>query len=111
MGTRPERVQPRYVLPETTLLAALGCADLLVSTFLIGSRRAWEANPLMAVVLADHGPWAFAAVKALSLSVPLAIAEWARRRSPAFVVSALRIAAIVYAAALAFALARLATAA
>src|SRR5579871_6499510 len=86
----------RYVLPETTALALIGCADLLATIYLIATRRAHEANPLFGPVLDRYGPAGFALAKALLLGVPLVIAEMARRRNPTFVRRALRIGIAAY---------------
>ena len=85
-----------YVLPETTALVAIGCLDLLLTIYLIATRQAMEANPLMQAVGRATGVWGFVAVKALMLAVPLTIAEYARRHNPQFVRSALRMGLILY---------------
>src|SRR5438105_2321576 len=94
----PESSAPseRYVLPETTVMAVIGCIDLLTTVYLIGSGEAREANPLFAQLLWMLGPRAFVAAKALLLAGPLTVAEMARRRNPIFVRAALRIGIILY---------------
>ncbi len=100
--------EPRsnYVLPETTAVALIGGADLLSTVYLVATRHAYEANPLMASVLHSFGPWGFAFAKFLALAIPLSIAEYARRYRPAFVRSALRVAIAVYVGAYALAFIR-----
>lgn len=85
-----------YVLPETTLLAVIGLADLLSTVYWIATGHAVEANPFMGRVLRTLGPWGFSILKAVLLGGPLAIAEWARRRHPRFVRWALRAAIVLY---------------
>lgn len=93
--TAPAR-QPRYVLPETVAIAAVGGADLLWTVYLLASGEAYEANPLMASILHAWGPGGFVLAKALLLAVPLTVAEGARHRHPAFVRGALRVALALY---------------
>jgi hypothetical protein len=90
------RTPSRYVLPETTLLAVIGCVDLLSTIYLVATQQAIEANPLMSGILRLFGPLGFIAVKALLLAVPLTIVEIARPRHPRFVRSALRFAIVLY---------------
>jgi hypothetical protein len=97
---------PDYVLPETTLIALIGGADLLSTAYLLTTEQAQEANPLMAAVLHAYGPWGFAFAKFLALAVPLSVAEFARRYRPGFVRSALRIAIAAYIVAYALAFIR-----
>ncbi|MGC8666980.1 MAG: DUF5658 family protein [Chthonomonadales bacterium] len=85
-----------YVLPETTILAAVGLADLLSTVYWIATGHAMEANPFMAGVLKALGPWGFSLLKAALLGGPLAVAEWARHRHPRFVRWALRAAIVLY---------------
>ncbi len=92
-----------HVLPETRAIAVLGCFDLLATVFLLGTRRAMEANPLATVMLAHFGPAGFALFKAMALAVPLTIAELARRKRPIFVQKALRIGLYAYLVLLLFA--------
>src|SRR2546423_9516631 len=86
----------RFVLPETVILASVGCLDLMYTIYLLGSGQAWEANPLMASVLHNAGPPAFVAVKGLLLGGPLVIAEFARREREPFVRGALRVGIFLY---------------
>jgi len=96
----PEHLNARtpsvYVLPETTLLAVIGCVDLVSTAYLIATNQATEANPLMAGVLHIFGPRGLVAAKALLLAVPLTIAEFARKQRPRFVRNALRVAILLY---------------
>ena len=89
-GKRP------YVLPETTILALIGCLDLLSTVYLVATKRAVEANPLFGVLLQVTGPWGFVLFKALFLAIPLTVAELARRHNEPFVRSALRMGIILY---------------
>src|SRR5689334_3154180 len=103
---RPEQrrdPKPGFVLPETTLLALLGCVDLLSTIYFLATGQAREANPLMQSVLVQTGPKGFVLVKALFLGGPLVIAEIARREHPEFVRKALRIGIAAYALLLIFA--------
>jgi hypothetical protein len=86
----------RYVLPETTALAAIGCLDLLSTVYLLATHQAHEANPWMSGILTSFGPGGFVAFKALLLGGPLAIAEIARRKREAFVRTWLRIGIALY---------------
>jgi hypothetical protein len=86
----------RYVLPETIGIATVALADLLTTTYLIGTGRAWEGNPLMAEALRRFGPTGFIGLKAALIAVPLAVAETARSRHPQFVQRMLRLGLIVY---------------
>jgi hypothetical protein len=92
----PARGDRRFVLPETTLLALIGCLDLVTTMFLISSGQAWEANPLMAPLLRSHGPGGLILGKVFLLAGPLVIAEAARKRNPAFVRTALRVGIALY---------------
>lgn len=106
MPTTPsakEAPDSRFVLPETRALAILGCFDLLTTVYLLATHKAHEANPVMGTILADFGPFGFAALKALLLAVPLTIAELARKHSPVFVPRALRVGLITYVVLLLFA--------
>jgi hypothetical protein len=87
-----------FVLPETTVLALLGCFDLMATIYFLGTGQAREANPFMQNVLLQAGPRGFVLVKALFLAGPLAIMEIARRERPDFVRKALRFAIVAYAA-------------
>ena len=84
------------VLPETTILALIGCLDLLSTIYLLASHRAVEANPLMNRVLSDFGPGGFCLFKALTLIIPLTIAELARRKHPDLVRRMLRLCITLY---------------
>ena len=85
-----------YVLPETTAIAVVGSFDLLATIYLLATNKAHEANPLMHSILVAFGPWGFVTFKALLLGIPLAIAEYARRRTPVFVRNALRFGLAAY---------------
>lgn len=102
-----ERTRDDYVLPETTVMAVIGCVDLLTTVYLISTGQAWEANPIFAKLLLMLGPRPFIAAKALLLAGPLTIAELARRRNPAFVRAALRIGIALYLALYAYGYVRL----
>ena len=86
-----------FVLPETTILALLGCFDLLSTIYFLATGQAREANPFMQQVLMETGPKGFVLVKALFLGGPLVIAEIARRERPEFVRKALRLGIVAYA--------------
>lgn len=95
-AVEPPAPSSRYVLPETTALALIGCVDLIVTVALIAPGRAREANPVMASLLEMFGPWGFVIGKALFLAIPLLIAEYARKRHPEFVRRALRVGILLY---------------
>ena len=84
------------VLPETTLLACIGCVDLITTMYLLHHGEAHEANPLMVGVLQNFGGNGLVAAKALLLGGPLAIAEYARRQKPQFVQNMLRVGIAAY---------------
>src|SRR5256885_125139 len=90
-----DRPNPRYVLPETTILVVIGSLDLLSTIYLVATKQAVEANPFFARLL-HLGPWPFVAAKALFLAIPLTIAESARKHNEQFVRVALRLAIILY---------------
>src|SRR5438128_1230212 len=94
--TEPTNAATRFVLPETTLLAMIGCLDLFATIYLIATHKGSEANPLMAGILQNLGPFGFVLFKALLLGGPLAIAELARRQHPRFVQNALRVGIVLY---------------
>ena len=97
--------KPPYVLPETTILAVIGCLDLFSTIYLVATGHAREANPFFANLL-QLGPWAFVGFKAFFLAVPLAFAESARKHNEPFVRSALRMGIILYLGLYAIAFAR-----
>jgi hypothetical protein len=82
----------RPVLPETSLLAAIGSADLLSTIYLLATNQAIEMNPLLASALHAFGPAGFILCKFLFLAPPLAGLEMARPYCrPEFVRLALRL--------------------
>jgi hypothetical protein len=91
MPDSPQALTARHVLPETTLLVAIGGLDLLYTVFLLARGQAHEANPLFAGLLQTFGIIGFITFKALMLAVPLTVAELARRHNPHFVRLALRV--------------------
>jgi len=93
---RQSRSERGYVLPETTIIAVIGCLDLLTTIFLIATGQAHEANPLMAGLLNSFGPGGLIGAKFALLAGPLIIAETARKKNPEFVRTALRIGIILY---------------
>lgn len=89
----------------TVLLFAICLLDLFTTLWLVLTRRAAEANPLMDIFLA-HSVGAFVAAK-LALSIlPLAVLEWARPHRPVFVRQALFVAIAAYLASYAIGVAR-----
>jgi hypothetical protein len=90
------RDRPDFVLPETTILAILGCVDLLWTIYLLATGQAFELNPLFSSILSHVGTRGFVAVKAAYIAGPLIIAELARREHPEFVRKALRVAIALY---------------
>jgi len=92
----PRGASSRHVLPETTVLMALGCLDLFSTIYLLAVGAGYEANPLFDAILQNFGPIGFIAFKVLMLGGPLALAEWARKSNEPFVRSALRMGIILY---------------
>lgn len=92
----PTELRGRYVLPETTALVVIGGLDLLYTVFLVATHQAREANPLFSWLLNNVGPTGFVVFKALMLALPLAVAEFARGKHPAFVRQALRVCLVLY---------------
>ena len=82
-------------MPQTFVLIALGCLDLLTTVALVLRHGAAEANPLMAAIL-SKGLFAFVMTKLALLLAPVAILEWGRRFSPAFVLKACNAAIAAY---------------
>ena len=74
----------------------IGCLDLVTTIALIASGRAMEANPFMASLLHAYGPLGLILGKVCLLAGPLVVAELARKRNPAFVRGALRVAILLY---------------
>ena len=97
-GSQSESAHPirGYVLPETTILAIIGCLDLLSTIYLLASHKAVEANPLMNRILIDFGPGGFCVFKALTLIIPLSIGELARKKHEALVRRMLRLCITLY---------------
>jgi hypothetical protein len=92
----PAQPGHNYVLPETTLLVVICALDLLSTVYLVATKQAIEANPLMRWVLDQYGPNGFIAVKAAFMAVPLVIAELARKHNPNFVRLCLRVGIVAY---------------
>lgn len=74
---------------ETMIIAVICLADLLVTGLLVGSGQFIEGNPIMNFYL-EKGLALFVGVKLYFVIIPLAIAEWYRRRNPALVRGLLR---------------------
>jgi len=84
------------VLPETVAVAALGCADLLYTAYLLAAGTANEGNPMMRAVLTATGPIGLITAKTVLLVGPLAVAEWARTYHEATVRVLLRLVVVAY---------------
>jgi methylglyoxal synthase len=95
-----------HVLPETLALAAVGCADLLMTWCLLVLGRAREGNPLMLGLENWLGVPGMMVGKGLLLGGPLTIAEYARAHNERFVRNALRVALVLYLVTLVAALVR-----
>ena len=93
----PEPVKSNHVLPESTMLVILGGVALLSTLYLIATHQAVEANPFMRFFLQMGGPIGVIIAKALLLAVPIALAEWARKKHEDFVKKALKIGVAAYA--------------
>lgn len=79
------------------MLAALGSADLLYTSYLLASHQGWEANPMMRAILESAGPAGLILAKVALLALPLAAIEWARPRSGGNVRLWMRAAIVAYA--------------
>jgi hypothetical protein len=90
------RIENRRIAFESYILAAICLLDLATTVFWVSYRNASEGNPLMDWYLRSGGTPAFIAVKVVLCALPLFIAEWARRTSPKFVHSMLRLGIVAY---------------
>lgn len=86
-----------YICPETLVLFTICLLDMLSSALLFQHGQAVEANPILRHS-AEAGMLPFMSAKMLTFLPALAVAEWYRRRRPAFVVPLLRWTAICYVA-------------
>lgn len=80
---------------ESYILIGLCLADLISTLCVLSSGDAIEGNPIMSAFLA-LGVVPFIFAKAALVALPLIILEWARRRSPQFVSSMLRLTIVLY---------------
>jgi hypothetical protein len=96
-STATERVNAvsLKISPESTLLAAICIADMILTIFLVQFRLAVEQNPLMAACL-NKGIATFVVAKMLSFVPFIVLAEIHKRRNPAFVRTATRLAILLY---------------
>ena len=86
----------RYkISPESVLLAAICIIDMVTTITLVKFRLAVEQNPLMAACL-SRGVATFVMAKLLSFVPFVVVAEMHRRRNPAFVRAASRVAIFLY---------------
>ncbi|MDO8586273.1 MAG: DUF5658 family protein [Armatimonadota bacterium] len=83
------------ISPESALLAAICIVDMVLTITLVKFRLAVEQNPLMAACL-SKGVLTFVAIKILSFTPFIIVAELHRRRNPAFVRAATRMAIFLY---------------
>jgi methylglyoxal synthase len=105
-ATRTSAAQPAVaapsstgsILPETAILAAIGCIDLLWTFYLLSTGRAREGNPFMLAIYHWLGPTGMIAGKAILLGGPLAIMEYARAHNEHLVRFTMRAGIIAYAA-------------
>jgi hypothetical protein len=82
---------------ESIILLGICIVDLALTLLLVGRYNALEANPLMGFFL-RRGVWSFVLAKLfVFLAAPLAIAEWSRQYRPDFVRKMLRLAIVLYA--------------
>jgi len=96
MDANQKSIRNFALSPESWVLLFICLADLASTIFLVNSRDAVEANPLMAFYLEHGGTFGFALAKITMLAMPLAVAEWARRKRPRFVQQALRFTIMAY---------------
>ena len=82
-------------MKQTVILIVLGSLDLVTTIVLIRRHGAAEANPLMAGFL-SKGISVFILAKLGLLLTPIALLEWSRRFSPAFVIRACNTAIAAY---------------
>lgn len=87
-----KRLQPAK---ESYILLAICLIDLMLTIWLVSTRRATEGNPLMAFYL-KKGWDSLIIAKTLLVVLPLFIAEWGRIHRPIFVKHVLRFAIIAY---------------
>ena len=80
---------------ETLYLAVLCTVDMILTAIFLSTGSFTEANPILAHYL-RYGLGVMCLVKMLSYLVPLAIAEWYRRKHPRFIRYTLRIALYLY---------------
>ena len=81
---------------ESYIILAICLLDLILTGWLIDTKRATEGNPIMSYYLSNNGIGMMIAAKMVLIAMPLFVAEWARRYRPRFVHRALRIAIAIY---------------
>lgn len=81
---------------ESYIILAICLLDLILTGWLIDTKRATEGNPIMSFYLSNNGIGMMIAAKIVLIAMPLFVAEWARRYRPRFVHRALRIAIAIY---------------
>ena len=80
---------------ESIILGAVCLFDLILTLILIQSGLCTEANPILARCL-EYGMGAMTLAKLASFLIPLALAEWYRRRRPEFIRGLLRATLCLY---------------
>ncbi len=80
---------------ESAALSALCLADMGSTMWLVGTKMAVEANPVLGYYM-SHGTWVFAAMKVFMLIGPLIALEWIRMRRPTFVRNMMRAGVALY---------------
>jgi hypothetical protein len=83
------------ISPESMLLAAICITDMVLTICLVQFRLAVEQNPLMAACL-DRGIGTFVLAKLFSFLPFIVLVEIHKRRNPAFVRTATRLAIFLY---------------
>jgi len=98
MRNRPNAMQPAKcpaLAKESYVILAICLLDLVLTGWLIDTKRATEGNPIMSFYL-SNGIGMMIAAKMVLIAMPLFVAEWARRYRPRFVHRALRLAIAIY---------------
>ena len=79
---------------ESIYLALISLVDLVVTVILVNNGTFVEGNPIMRFYL-HKGPLPFVAMKLFLVAMPIAVAEWYRRKNPLLVRKTMRV--VIYA--------------
>ena len=83
------------ISPESAILTAICCVDMLLTLVLVQCRLATEQNPFMSACL-SRGVLFFVVVKLLSFVPFVVLVEFHRRRNPRFVRTVTRCTILLY---------------